>query len=164
MGYASTVDTGQAVPWALFVDDPSTYGGNAASANTAYFVGVTLPTNATLTGIRVRFDTGGNGNYDVGIYNSAGTLLTNKGAAVSSTATLTWTLGTPLPLAPGNYWLALWVASASDQPYSRNANNRPGVDIMQSVSASSNLPATMSGAANASFKPFIIGLLSGGWS
>jgi parallel beta helix pectate lyase-like protein len=161
----NVVSSAAPVPWVLMAGDPSAYGGNAATANTAYFVGVTLQAAATLTGLRVRFNSvGGSGHYDVGIYDYAGNLLAHSGStATASGAPLTYTLGTPLKLAPGNYWMAFWIDNATDQPFSRVANTQ-GVDVIQSVSASSNLPATNSGAANAIYKPWIAGLLQGGWS
>lgn len=163
MGYPSTVDSGGVIPHSLYAGDLSGYGSNAVSANTAYFVGVVLYSPALLTGIRVAFTSGGHGNYDVGIYDSSGNLINNKGAAVSSTAVLTYSPTNPIPLSGGRYWLALWCASASDTVNSRLAAAANSA-VVQSVSVSSNLPSTMSGAANTTFVPLIEGILSGAWS
>jgi hypothetical protein len=178
MGYPTTVDTGQIVPMALYDGEVASQATAAVlAANTAYLIAVTLSVNAVLTNIRVRCNAGGNGHYDVGIYDATGTngqagnLLAHAAATasslVTSSALLTPALiGGNLPLAPGRYWLALWVDNATDtwnKIASPNANTFP----VQSGTNNGPLPAlasSLSSLANATIKPTIIGLLSGGWS
>jgi hypothetical protein len=82
MPYPPSVDTGIASSWALYDGDLAAYTSSAALAtNTAYLVGVYLPGPATLTGIRVRFGSGGAGNFDVGIYDVNGNLIWSNGRA-----------------------------------------------------------------------------------
>jgi len=180
MGYPSSVDTGQIIPAALYDGEIASQAtATALVANTAYLVGVTLNVNAVLTGIRVRCDAGGNGHYDVGIYDASGTngapgnLLAHAAATATSLATsagannLTPALiGGNLSLAPGRYWLALWCDNATDT-WQKVASSNGNLTILQTGTNNGPLPAlasSLSGLANAGLKPVIIGLLLGEWS
>ena len=162
MGYPSTVDAFPVQPWFLCADDPAALPSSAAgSANTAYFVAYTLTTGFFANAIRCRFGSGGNGHFDVGIYDVNGNLIVNLGSTATSSAIVTSTITTTY-LAPGQYWFALWIDNATDTI--TRFNPTTNLDAVQSVSASSHLPSTMSGSANSSFKPVIEVLRSGGWS
>lgn len=163
-------------PPALYDGEIAQTSSSVGVANTAYLVGMTLYAQATLTGIRVRFAIGGNGHYDVGIYDSsgtnrtAGTLLAHAAATATSLATSAATLtpaliGGNLPLSPGNYWLALWIDNITDTFNKQSASG--SLAVVQSGTNSGPLPSSassLSGLANATLKPVLIGLLSGGWS
>lgn len=165
MPYPSTVDTGQVQPHAIYEGDLGSTGAGTLTANTAYLVGVTLTASVMLTAMRMRFGSGGAGHYDIGIYDSGGNLLWHSGSVVSATGVQTQTLATPLGLAPGKYWLALWVDNATD-----TVNRATGVVnliVTQSGTNASSLPATtagLTGLTNGTIKPFLIGLIQGGWS
>jgi len=163
MGYPTTVDAGS-TPYLGYVDgDPSVGQANAPGVNTALWCGVSLP-QCILTGLRVQFTTGGNGNFDLGIYDVNGNLIANQGPVISATGLKTWTPANPISLSAGGYWLGLWVASASDIISGRVAL-LAGLDLSRSkTSVVTNLPATMAGAANNTLKPYITVLYQGGFS
>src|SRR4029077_6924203 len=62
-----------AQPFALYDGELASTSGGTLTTNTCYFVGVYTPAPLVLTALRCRFSIGGNGNYDIGIYNAAGT-------------------------------------------------------------------------------------------
>ena len=132
---------------------------SALVANTAYLVGVTLLAPAVLTNMRVRCNAGGNGHYDVGLYDATGAngapnnLLTHAAATASSLATSSATLtpaliGGNLALSPGRYWLALWCDNATDT-WSKVASSNTNVTIVQSGTNAGPLPALASSLARA---------------
>ncbi len=154
-------------PWALYDGDPGQVSNNGALvANTCYLVGVTLNVPAVLTALRMRFGAGGAGHYDIGIYDSGGNLLAHSGSTVSATGAQTYTLATPLGLAPGRYWLALWVDNATDTILRSTGSGN--MNVTQSGTNATGLPSATSGItslANAATRPVIIGILQGsGWS
>ncbi len=179
MGYPSSVDTGQVQPLALYDGELASQAtATALVANTAYLVGVVLPVPAVLTGIRVRCTAGGTGHYDVGIYDATGTngapnnLLAHAAATATSLVTASSVYLTPaliggnLALAAGRYWLALWCDNATDT-WNKVASSNANVTIVQSGTNAGPLPAlasSLSGLADAGFKPVILGLLQGGFS
>ncbi len=162
MAYASTVDTGQVKPFALYVGDPTLPSPQTLVANDAFFVGVYCPAHVVVSGFRTYFGSGGAGHWDAGIYDSAGTLLTHVGSTATASGLQTLTLTTPYPIAPGQYWLALWIDNATDTVAAR-ASQIAGMEPVQRVDTGS-MPSTMSGAGNTATKPYILGLLQGGWS
>jgi len=160
-------------PQALYDGEICTTSSSAVTANTVYFIGTSLYAPATLTGIRVRFSTGGNGHYDIGIYDATGTngapgnLLAHAAATntslVTSSATLTPAfINGNLALSPGRYWLALWVDNSTDAVNRQLASQNVGVVVV--MTSTGPLPATASGLSNGTLKPVLVGLLSGGWS
>lgn len=181
-GYGAVPST----PYVLCDGDlaSSSAAGAPGANNTAYLVAVELRVPFTLSSIRVRFGTGGNGFYDVGIYDATGAndgpnnLLAHAAAANNSLATASNTTVSPaliagsrslvggnLPLEPGKYWLAVWMSSTSDTII--RVNGASGMVIVQSGTNAGPLPAaasSLSGLANVVFKPIIMGLKSGGWS
>jgi parallel beta-helix repeat protein len=165
----------QAPPFALYDGELGQTSSSVGVANTAYLVGVYLPAPATLTAIRVRFAIGGNGHYDVGMYDASGAngapgnLLAHAAATatslVTSAATLTPAMISNVNLAPGRYWLALWVDNAVDTFNKQSGSGN--VVVVQSGTNAGPLPAlasNLAGLANGALKPLLIGLLSGGWS
>lgn len=163
-------------PLALYDGELASNSSGAGVANTAYLVAVRLPVPATLTNVRVRFQAGGTGHYDVGIYDASGTngapgtLLAHAASTSTSLATATGVqtpalIGGNLALAAGNYWLALWVDNATDTFVKASGNNN--MMLVQSGTNAGPLPAaasSLTGLANVNLKPMLIGLLSGGWS
>ena len=163
MPYPTTVDTGQVVPWALYAGDLSSATAGTITANVAIFIAATLYGSATLVGFKVRFGTGGAGNYDVGLYDASGARMTHIGSTVTASGFQNPSV-TPLPLSPGRYWLGFWIDNATDT-VNRLAGATGGVDIVQFIgSVSGGLPASTSGATAATNKIAVVGLLQGGWS
>ncbi len=165
----------QITPLVLYDGEPGAAVAQTLTANNAYFVGVTLYAPATLTGVRVKFTTGGAGNYDVGIYSDnsgvPGTLLAHAAATITSLATSTAVLtpaliGGNLPLAPGRYWLALWTSNSATDKVSGFNSATTMVASQTGANGANVLPASASTItpANTQFKPFLEGILLGGWS
>lgn len=149
-------------PWILSVGEPSGFSAATLTANKAYFVPVILYAQATLTGFRVSFGTGGAGNYDVGIYDASGNLLTNKGAIATATGIQSPALASSLSLSPGRYYLGFWINNATDTILQRS--NTTNTVLAQNVTATSNLPSSTSGAVNIGISLYLVGLFQGGWS
>lgn len=175
MPYPSSVDAGQVVPFALYDGEIASNSAAALVANTCYLVGVTLNAYATLTSMRVDFGTGGNGHYDLGVYDATGAngapinLLAHCAATNTTLATatglVTGTFISSVALAPGRYWLALWIDNATDTVTKSNSHNNQSVS--QSGTNAGPLPAlasSIAGLANNAVKPVLLGLFSGGWS
>ncbi|HEV2412550.1 MAG TPA: glycosyl hydrolase family 28-related protein [Candidatus Saccharimonadales bacterium] len=164
-------------PLAIYDGEIAQTSSSAAGAvNTAYLVAVTVPAPVTLTGVRVRFASGGAGHYDVGIYKSDGTnggpktLLAHAAATATSLATSSSTL-TPaftsgnINIDKGVYWLALWIDNTTDTFNKQSASGN--MSVIMSGTTSGPLPSnatTLTGLANANLKPILIGIRSGGWS
>src|SRR5579859_4798621 len=181
MGYPSSVDTGQIAPLALYDGEIADNGVVVVTANQIVFVGQTLRANATLHALRCQFNPGGSGHYDLGIYDSSGTvpfaggpgvLLAHTSATASvatSTAVQTPTLqGGDILLPPGNYWLALWGDNALDKFVRHTAAGVGMGVVLAGTVAAGPLPAnasSVSGLASiGGSKPILIGLWTGGWS
>lgn len=166
MGYPSTVDTGQTIPWALLPDDHETWSTNTTglSTNNTYIVATTLTANVTLTAFRFRCIAGGNGNYDAGIYDSSGNRLAHSGSTATSSATITATLATALLLSPGRYYLALWVDNATDTFRATSVSNGLSLSSFASTGAGGLQTSISPPLGSLGLAIDIIGLLSGGWS
>jgi hypothetical protein len=172
MGYLSNPSILPA-QWALWDGDLSVGGNGAGVANTVYLVDVVLFAPAVLTGVRVRFASGGAGHYDVGIYDSGGNLLSHAAssntALVTSTGSLTPALigGNVTLNTPGKYQLAVWVDNATDTMYRALGGGGASMMIAQAGGSTGPLPAntsSLTGLANGTLRPVLIGLLQGGWS
>lgn len=153
-------------PWLLGEGDPMVSQA-ALTAQRAYFIGIWVPVPVTLTSLRVSFGTAGNGNYDVGIYDSGGTALYRQGSTTTTglgASTVTVTLGTALALSAGRYYVAFWLDNATDTVAVRGGQT--SMDVLKNVnSQASGLPSTMSGAASGTGnRPIVLGLISGGYS
>ena len=152
-------------PLALYSDDPATTSVSAMGANTATLAGIYVPCVFPLASLRVWFGTNGNGNYDLGIYDASGNLLSHAGPVITAANMQTRNLPQTLILAPGAYWLALWMASNTDTTLGRNG--KTGMMLCQNGTIATQLPTTTSlltGLANTNTRPIIIGLRPGGWS
>ncbi len=149
---------------------------SAVAANNAYFVGVYLYAPAVLTAIRIVFNPGGTGHYDVGIYTDngsgqPGTLLANAASSATALATSTGLLtpsliGGNVSLPPGRYWLALWVSNTTDKANSY-LGGTTGIDCMMTGANGTNpLPPNAQSLtlSNTRYKPALVGLLQGSWS
>lgn len=104
------------------------------------------------------------GNTDCGIYTGGGTLLTSAGStAQAGTTTLqTVTLGTPLLLTPGSYYMAMNASSASAQ-YLRAAQAAApyaAIGYAQQAVGAIALPATATFAAYAQTYQPLFGIAS----
>lgn len=186
MGFTAIPAAYPVTPFALFDGDLATNGTTAVTVNQCLYVGVTLQVPATLTGIRVNWNTSGNGNYDVGIYDALGTspwagapgnLLAHSGAIITAANAQTPALvagSAPLvngnlPLSPGRYWLALWAANATDK-FVRGVGLVNTQIVLANTNTGGPLPATAAGASSGApadsgpSKPLLIGILQGGWS
>ncbi len=163
-------------PFALYDGELASNTTGTPVANTAYLVAAQpLRVPATLTGIRVRFNAGGAGHYDVGIYSDVNGVPTSLlgHSASSNTALVTATgvqtpalIGGNLALLAGRYWLALWIDNATDTITKQGGANNNMV-LVQSGTNAGPLPAaasSLSGLANANFKPLLIGILLNGWT
>jgi hypothetical protein len=150
-------------PLALYDGELGSTSGAALTANSTYFTGIYVPVPVLLTGLRVRFTSGGAGNCQLGIYNSAGTRLYSSGNVATASGVVTHTLTTSQVLSPGAYWLAFWISNATDTP--GRVAPIAGAAVCQTVaSGAGGLPTDMTGASNSTTKIGIIGLISGGWS
>jgi len=160
-------------PHALYDGDLTIGGLNTLTANTAYFVGVTLYATVFLSAIRARFGTGGTGHFDVGVYTdsagSPGTLVDH--AALTATSLVDPVSATVNPaflngnmqLQPGRYWLAFWIDNAVDQVL-RQAAASGFAGPVKTLATAGPLPASGAGAINASTKIIMAGLIVGNWS
>lgn len=158
---------------ALYDGESASNTAGAATANTAYFVPVRVALPVTLTSVRTRFAVGGNGHYDLGIYDSTGTnsdpgnLLAHAASTNTSLATANTTIVQPsfvggnLALAAGLYWLAFWIDNATDT-VEKTGTLQTGVAVVRMMSSAGPLPATASSLSNGSLKPILIGLITGG--
>lgn len=164
-------------PWALYNGETGLNTAGAVVATTAYLVPVVLEAPATITSVRVRFVTGGNGHYDVGIYDATGVngapnnLLAHAAATATSLATAGNTTASPafingnLSLPPGRYWLAFWIDNGTDTFTQKVSVATLG--MVQTGTTAGPLPAlasSLSGLAETGVKPNIIGLVQGGWA
>jgi hypothetical protein len=165
------------LPTPMILSDPAidSAGNNAATANMAYFVflpPVVAP--CVITAIRVRFNPGGTGHYDLGIYadNSGvpGARLAHIATSATSTVTaggiLSPTLsGGNITVAPGRYWLAYWVDNITDKAYSFT----PVAGITNVLSGDNGVNALPANAntltlTTVGYKPVLQALVSGGWA
>jgi len=171
------ITTTSVQPLALYDGDLAvSNSAGVGVANTAYLVGTVLRAPATLTNVRVRFGAGGAGHYDVGIYDATGTngaagnLLAHAASSNTALATATGAqtpalIGGNLSLQAGRYWLALWIDNATDTI--NRVTGATSLTIVQSGTNAGPLPAaasSLTGLANTTFKPIIVGLLLNGWS
>jgi len=151
----------------------------AAVQNTCYLNHVYLPAPAVITTIRIRCSTGGNGHYDVGIYDSLGTnsgplnLLAHAAATATSLATASATVEAPsfingnLSLSAGNYWLAFWCDNATDT-WNKMASASALTTVLMSGTTTGPLPAlatslTSLNSTTTGLTFSLIALVSGGW-
>lgn len=166
-------------PFALYDGELAANGTVVVTPNTCLYVGCVLQVPAVLTGVRVNWNTAGNGNYDVGIYDATGTspftgapgnLLAHSGAIITAANAQTPALaGGNLNLSPGRYWLALWAANALDK-FVRAVGLGSTDIVLSNVNTGGPLPATAAAASGGAptdagvSKPILIGILQGGWS
>lgn len=158
---------------ALYDGETASNSTGTTTANTIAFVPIRVTSPVTLTSIRTRFAVGGNGHYDLGIYDSSGTngdpgnLLAHAASTNTSLATANTTIVNPafvggnLALSPGLYWLAYWVDNATDT-VDKTATLQSGIAVVRSMSSTGPLPSTASSLSNGSLKPILIGLIVGG--
>jgi hypothetical protein len=138
------------IPWFLGdLADIANGQANTRTANTCYFSPIVLLAPVSVLSATMQFGTGGNGNYDQGIYDGQGNLLAHIGSRATSTGVVTVALGSPLSLSPGRYYLAFWTDNALDTSYSSNGTTAGAWPALAGGGAS--LPAQMSSIAPTSF-------------
>jgi len=166
-------------PIALYSDQgiATTSSQGAGATNTVYFVLLPpLQAQVVASAMRVRFSSGGAGNYDLGIYDSTGAngkpgnllghCASTATSLASSSATLSPALLANVTLPPGVYWLAFWISDTTDtwNKQSISGNMAP---VMSGTITAGPLPANASsvtGLGNASVMPIIEALLNNEWS
>ncbi len=168
MSYPTTVDTGQVAPLALYLDDPAAGAAAAGVAGAAFFNGISLNACITLTQMRTFLSGTPTGMIDMGIYDASGAnsgpgnLLGHTGPISASTGVFTQNLTASLPLAPGQYWLAL-LDTVADSILVRSSN--AGVFTVMRTSATNLtvLPAVAGAVSDNLNRFFIMGLRQGGY-
>lgn len=141
-----------------------TAGTSARSANTTYLHEVDNPAPCAVTGFSIARGGISAGNFDLGIYDSAGNLLVHTGVtpagAINTLQTVN--LSTPFALAAGRYYLALWVDNALDTYFARAGATPVGAwgNIMGSTGTNlgglaSNFAGMGGTNAIATFVPFV---------
>jgi hypothetical protein len=166
MPYPSSVDTGQIQPWILGeIADLNNAQANTRTANNCYFNPTRLDAHAVLMALRTQIGTAGNGHIQLGVYDEGKNLLYASASTTTTTGIMTLTLATPLPLAPGRYYLSLWIDNAVDQTYSAELTTAGAGPGLNGVNAG-GLPALMTTANPVNFhrRMAIVGLIQGGWS
>ena len=130
-----------------------TEGTQAATENVTNLWGLLLPYAVTTSQVTYEVVTADNtaNDYDIGIYNTSGTLLVDIGATAGTTFsasdgfhTLLWTQGS-IGLAAGEYYLALTTncASACAQIAAATNNVSFAVNVSAGASTGGALPSTM---------------------
>lgn len=141
-----TATAGIAVSSGLFKNFGRAYDGlttgtsTTPSATVLYMSQIYIPSNVTLTGIKVNSGaTVGTNKYIVALFNSAGTPVANSNLAGVTTAnadayqTIAFT-GTYAAVGPGVYWIGLYVNGTTDRFRSIAAGGE-GKGLAGSVSA-----------------------------
>ncbi len=117
-----TVSSGQKTRFISWAPPTLTSGTSTTpSATTVYLTQVFVPSNATITGVKVNNGaTVGTNKYIVALFNSAGTAVANSALAGATTAgadayqTIAFT-GTYAAVGPAVYWIALYVDGITDR-------------------------------------------------
>ena len=144
------------VPWLTIPRAGANSGVTfSTSVNQAYLWGVVLSFPVTTTQVSYYVGTADNtGNtYDIGIYNSSGTLLVHTGSKAGTTFapatgayTLAWTAGTTLQ--PGKYYLAI-TTSCTGSCAALAGDNASGVTFLSKAA----VPVSMGGTLNGPITP-----------
>lgn len=109
-GGGSTVTT----PFTFYAKNASGGDFRLAAANTITVQSFNLPYSMTVSAITLNVINPGAGNYDVGIYDTTGTLKGNTGTVTYGTAgAITIALIAPVTLTAGTYLLAFTGSAAS---------------------------------------------------
>lgn len=88
------------------------------TANRAYYLPFSAPYDTAVKSISVVYVVSASGNYDLGLYDSAGTRLGSLGStAVSTVGTKTWTPSTPIGVKADTTYYAAVVNSAALTAY-----------------------------------------------
>jgi len=168
MGYPASVDSGPVQPWFIGeIGDLANCTANTRTANGCYFQQILVRDSVPpLMSFRYEFGTGGNGNYQIGIYDGAGNLLAVTAVAATVSGIVTPSLSIPLSISQGRYYFGFWISNAVDTTFSISATNANALPASSGTNAG-GLPATI--AATTGLAPFfrrmsILGLIQGGWS
>ncbi len=168
-----SISSGLVSPQTLCCGDLTIGTLGTITGGTVYFAGVETQEFLTLTSVRARFGTGGAGHYDIGVYtDNAGVPDVRIDHAAATNTTLTDAVSASVNpafingnmlLPPGRYWLAFWTDSSTDQVLRQNAATGFAGPI-KTLASAGPLPASGAGAANATTKVILAGLISGNWS
>lgn len=125
---------------------------NWAAANQAAYFPIRLRTPYLLASMYVLFGSiTSTKNWDIGFYDKYGTRLWNNGSFAGTSDTfITKTLGTPILLSPGTYFMALASSSATSNGVVRRAPARSGMLNLTAIYQQGTafpLPATATFAA-----------------
>lgn len=138
----------------LVVNTSATASATWPSANLAIFVPFALAASYLVKSLWWANGTAVAGNVDCGIYSLGGALLVNAGSTVQAgtSAIQSVTLGTPILLTPGPYYMAL-ACSSSSATIKRGAGNLNAQKILGMAQwATGGLPlgaATLASVTNA---------------
>lgn len=176
MGYPTTVDSGGVIPIAAYDGEFSDNGSvTYPQANLVILTSLWLPNGFVgANAISTDFTTGGNGHYDLGLFDSSGanndpgTLLAH--CASSSTALATATgrvtptfLNGAITLSPGNYWLAIVVDNTTDHIV-RHTNLASTIGPVRQYSGAVPLATVGTLSNSGSTKPLLTLLRQNSWS
>ena len=160
------------VPWVLVAGDPAAGSGGALATNTSYLAGVTVEAPMTITALSCVATGTPTGHVDLGIYDANGNLLGHTGVQALAAGVNRFTLSAAMSLAPGRYYLALWIDNGTDAilKASRNLNGSSQGFFPAWIGVSTNsggllaTTADMGGLTAAASKPYVLGIIAGGWS
>jgi len=119
MGYPTSVDSGQVPPEIIAAEAIAVAGVITATitANAVYLYGFELAANVSIASVRWRMGATTTGHTNMGIYTYAGNLVSGSdtGSQVNTLSALnSFSYATPIPLSPGQYFLALACDNSTD--------------------------------------------------
>lgn len=175
MSYPTTVDFGGTAP---IIGDTGEWADNGTTtwpvANQVLLVPVYFPFGfPNASQMRTDFNLGGNGHYDLGVYDSSGAnndpgnLLAHCAATSTSLATatglVTASLITSVSLAPGIYWLAMVVDNITDK-FTRHVATASAIGPVRQFAGAVPLGSVGALSNLGSSKPLLTLLRSNSWS
>lgn len=138
--------TNAAPPWYGVETDTNAGASHTQTANAVSLVGMYLPATTVVTGIRIALAATAAGNVDVGIYDTNGNLIVNKGStSISGLANTnpTFSFASPVALSAGRYLLAI-TAGANTDTFLTQTGLQAG--LVQAWTATNNSTGTTSPA------------------
>jgi hypothetical protein len=135
------------------------------SANGAMYMPLQLSSYYNLKSMFLFIGATNTGNGDIGIYSADGTRLWSHGGAALGTANTLdiRTLGTPMLLPPGSYYIGVALSSASGTLFHRSNYGRAGMIRLAGIVSQATaypLPATMTAAVSTQTKVPVCGIAS----
>jgi hypothetical protein len=155
-----TENSGPGAMWRNTVASATAY----PTANLAIYVPIRVRYPVTIRKLWVPSGTTGTGNFDLGLYNAAGTRLVSTGSQAKGTSAVEQVIDvTDTPIAAGLYYLAICADSGTDTYYGAvmAAPLPAAVGVLTQDVGSVTLPATASwGVANTLGKWITVGALA----